>query len=85
MLWNYLQPSGKVTILIGPEGDFTPEELMDASSAGFVPVSLGPSRYRTETAGIVACQSVKMYEVISKIIIKPSPEQNGDHQRGRVI
>jgi 16S rRNA (uracil1498-N3)-methyltransferase len=40
-------------LLIGPEGDFTTEELSYAAEAGFIPVSLGPSRLRTETAGIV--------------------------------
>jgi 16S rRNA (uracil1498-N3)-methyltransferase len=68
MLWSYLQPSGNVTILIGPEGDFSPEELNEAVSSGFVPVSLGPSRYRTETAGVVACHTVRMHEINSTLI-----------------
>ena len=38
--------------LIGPEGDFSPEEVQTAVAAGFVPVSLGESRMRTETAGV---------------------------------
>ena len=41
-------------ILIGPEGDFTPLEVEDALAKGFVPVTLGKNRLRTETAGIVA-------------------------------
>jgi 16S rRNA (uracil1498-N3)-methyltransferase len=41
--------------LIGPEGDFTPDELHMAKEKGFEPVSLGVSRLRTETAGLVAC------------------------------
>lgn len=41
-------------ILIGPEGDFTPQEIEEALRAGFSPVSLGATRLRTETAGIVA-------------------------------
>jgi 16S rRNA (uracil1498-N3)-methyltransferase len=41
-------------ILIGPEGDFTPREINDALVAGFLPVSLGSTRLRTETAGLVA-------------------------------
>jgi 16S rRNA (uracil1498-N3)-methyltransferase len=45
-------------ILIGPEGDFTVEELNLALKSGFQPVHLGPSRLRTETAGIAACYSV---------------------------
>jgi 16S rRNA (uracil1498-N3)-methyltransferase len=45
-------------ILIGPEGDFTTEEIRSAVDAGFNPVHLGKSRLRTETAGIAACHSV---------------------------
>jgi 16S rRNA (uracil1498-N3)-methyltransferase len=41
-------------ILIGPEGDFTPNEVETALAAKFIPVSLGHNRLRTETAGIVA-------------------------------
>jgi 16S rRNA (uracil1498-N3)-methyltransferase len=41
-------------ILIGPEGDFTPEELALALEQGYLPVSLGKTRLRTETAGITA-------------------------------
>jgi 16S rRNA (uracil1498-N3)-methyltransferase len=41
-------------ILIGPEGDFTPEEIQLALQNDFVPVSLGNTRLRTETAGVVA-------------------------------
>jgi 16S rRNA (uracil1498-N3)-methyltransferase len=42
-------------VLIGPEGDFAPEEIALAVKHGFIPVSLGVNRLRTETAGIVAC------------------------------
>ena len=42
-------------ILIGPEGDFSKEEIQEAISTGYIPVSLGDSRLRTETAGVVAC------------------------------
>jgi 16S rRNA (uracil1498-N3)-methyltransferase len=42
-------------VLIGPEGDFTEEESSLARKKGFIPVSLGNSRLRTETAGLVAC------------------------------
>lgn len=45
----------KYLILIGPEGDFSQEELTLAIQHDFVKVSLGPSRLRTETAGISAC------------------------------
>ena len=41
-------------VIIGPEGDFSPAEIEMALKAGFKPVSLGPSRLRTETAALVA-------------------------------
>lgn len=41
-------------VLIGPEGDFTEDELAESIKAGYLPVSLGDTRLRTETAGIVA-------------------------------
>jgi len=53
---NNLLPGKDVMVMIGPEGDFTPEEVNLARENGFLPISLGPSRLRTETAGLVACQ-----------------------------
>jgi len=47
-------PQSTSIILIGPEGDFTPDEIERALQQGFVPVSLGDTRLRTETAGVVA-------------------------------
>ncbi len=47
-------------VLIGPEGDFSPEELKTAIDLGFRKVSLGMSRLRTETAGVVACHVVNL-------------------------
>ena len=44
-----------ICILIGPEGDFSKNEVDLAIEDGFKPLSLGDSRLRTETAGIVAC------------------------------
>ncbi|MGN0201640.1 MAG: RsmE family RNA methyltransferase [Candidatus Cryptobacteroides sp.] len=44
----------QVTVLIGPEGDFSPAEAELALQHGFIPVSLGPSRLRTETAAVTA-------------------------------
>ena len=49
-----------VMVLIGPEGDFSPEEVALAKENGFVPVSLGEARLRTETAAIVACHTVQL-------------------------
>ena len=47
-----------ITILIGPEGDFTPNEIKSALSKGYAPVAMGKTRLRTETAAIVACTIV---------------------------
>ncbi len=52
------QPHKKVLLLIGPEGDFSTKEIELAKEKGFVPVTLGETRLRTETAAIVACHSV---------------------------
>jgi 16S rRNA (uracil1498-N3)-methyltransferase len=45
-------------ILIGPEGDFDPDEVRQAIAYGFESIHLGTSRLRTETAGIAACHSI---------------------------
>lgn len=45
-------------VLIGPEGDFSPEEVQLALHNGFQPVLLGNARLRTETAGVVACHTI---------------------------
>jgi len=50
-----------VLILIGPEGDFTLEEVEMVSSIGFVEASLGPFIYRSETAGIMACHAFNLF------------------------
>jgi 16S rRNA (uracil1498-N3)-methyltransferase len=49
-----LPPAEDVLVLIGPEGDFVPEEIALAQAGEFLPLSLGESRLRTETAGVVA-------------------------------
>jgi 16S rRNA (uracil1498-N3)-methyltransferase len=49
-----LQPGQNAVVLIGPEGDFSEEEIALALECGFQPVSLGPSRLRTETAALYA-------------------------------
>lgn len=54
-LQQAMQPGQNTLILIGPEGDFTPAEVQLALEQGFQPVSLGNTRLRTETAGMVAC------------------------------
>lgn len=57
-LKNEITPKSKTTILIGPEGDFSEKEIKLAITKNFVPVTLGKTRLRTETAAIVACHSV---------------------------
>lgn len=52
-------------VLIGPEGDFSPEEVRLAIDNGFVPVSLGDARLRTETAAMVACHTVQLINQMS--------------------
>lgn len=53
-LADELTANGSALVLIGPEGDFTLEEVRAAQAAGFRPISLGESRLRTETAALVA-------------------------------
>jgi 16S rRNA (uracil1498-N3)-methyltransferase len=55
-----LQKNSDIIILIGPEGDFSPEEIKKALNDNWKPVSLGESRLRTETAAIVACHTVAL-------------------------
>jgi 16S rRNA (uracil1498-N3)-methyltransferase len=57
-LKSVLKPNENVTLLIGPEGDFSEKEIALALENDYVPVSLGNTRLRTETAAVVACHSV---------------------------
>jgi len=57
-LKNELAPNQDITILIGPEGDFSIKEIELAIKNKFIPVTFGDTRLRTETAAIVACHSV---------------------------
>ncbi len=56
-LKKVLKPNEDATILIGPEGDFSTNEINLALEANFIPVTLGETRLRTETAAVVACHS----------------------------
>ena len=58
LLRDVLHPDEDAVILVGPEGDFSPEEVELAIENGFLTISLGNSRLRTETAGIVACHTI---------------------------
>lgn len=53
--------SNQITVLIGPEGDFSTKEIEVALQNKFTPITLGESRLRTETAGIVAVQSIAFF------------------------
>lgn len=57
-LKSIVVPSTDYTILIGPEGDFSNKEIELAFNNNYIPVSLGETRLRTETAAIVACHSI---------------------------
>ena len=58
LLSRIYRPGENALVLIGPEGDFSEEEVESAINQGFVPVSLGESRLRTETAALTACQII---------------------------
>jgi len=60
LLQNVCQPRQDTLILIGPEGDFSPKEVQQAEDCGFIPVSLGQFRLRTETAALFACSAVQL-------------------------
>ena len=59
-LCNLYDKGSDVLVLIGPEGDFSKDEVELAKANGFVPVSLGEARLRTETAAIVACHTIQL-------------------------
>ena len=60
LLKDVLTKGEDALVLIGPEGDFSEEEVKKAIEKGFVPISLGKSRLRTETAALVACHTMNM-------------------------
>ncbi|WP_179007947.1 16S rRNA (uracil(1498)-N(3))-methyltransferase [Winogradskyella forsetii] len=59
-LKSELKSATDCTILIGPEGDFSVKEIEMALANNFIPVTLGETRLRTETAAIAACHSVAL-------------------------
>lgn len=61
LLKEAIVPGEDALILIGPEGDFSEEEVAKAMEAGFQPVSLGKSRLRTETAAFVAAHTLNLF------------------------
>ena len=53
-------PAHDAVVVIGPEGDFTPEEIAQADQSGFLPVTLGDSRLRTETAALMVVCAINL-------------------------
>ena len=60
LLRDIMLPGQDALVLIGPEGDFSEEEVRKAEARGFFPISLGKSRLRTETAALVACHILNL-------------------------
>lgn len=58
LLSRSFRPGADAVVLIGPEGDFSPEEIQAAVDAGFQPISLGDARLRTETAALTALETL---------------------------
>lgn len=65
LLAKSLKPNEPVSILIGPEGDFSPEEIQTALAKDWIPVTLGDNRLRTETAALVAVDTVHIFNQIN--------------------
>jgi 16S rRNA (uracil1498-N3)-methyltransferase len=59
-LGDALHGPGDITVLIGPEGDFIEEEINLLKQKGYLPISLGNNRLRTETAALVACTELSL-------------------------
>lgn len=64
---NEYQANQDTIILIGPEGDFSKEEINLALENGYKPISLGDNRLRTETAALVACNTCHIINQINQI------------------
>jgi 16S rRNA (uracil1498-N3)-methyltransferase len=65
LLSKVYHPGEDVLVLIGPEGDFSEDEIALACKEGFTPISLGESRLRTETAALTACQIIHIINQIA--------------------
>jgi 16S rRNA (uracil1498-N3)-methyltransferase len=57
-LKEFIEPKQSLTILIGPEGDFSPTEITKSIDSNYIPITLGEARLRTETAALVAVQNI---------------------------
>lgn len=63
-LFQLAKPSGSYLVLIGPEGDFSTQEIQLSLTQKFKPCSLGASRLRTETAGLVAVHTLNLIQTL---------------------
>jgi len=66
LLSKQIVPGSKVRILIGPEGDFSEEEIQLALDNGYIPISLGDQRLRTETAALASVHTIHVINELSK-------------------
>lgn len=60
-LQDSISSGDSILVLIGPEGDFSPTEIAQAQEAGYLPITLGNARLRTETAALAACFEVSLF------------------------
>tara|TARA_B100000787_G_scaffold159892_2_gene138466 strand:- start:46066 stop:46773 length:708 start_codon:yes stop_codon:yes gene_type:complete len=58
VLKKIVNPKESITVLIGPEGDFSPSEISKSIEKNYIPITMGKARLRTETAGLVAVQNI---------------------------
>ncbi|MEL6305747.1 MAG: 16S rRNA (uracil(1498)-N(3))-methyltransferase [Bacteroidota bacterium] len=65
LLTDFLPPQEDVVFLVGPEGDFSENEIQSALDLEYVPVTLGKNRLRTETAAVMTCASFALFEETS--------------------
>lgn len=63
-LYRTARPGHSYCVLVGPEGDFSPQEVTMALQNRFTPISLGTNRLRTETAGIAVCHTLNLINEI---------------------
>ncbi|QRQ99985.1 RsmE family RNA methyltransferase [Dyadobacter sandarakinus] len=63
-VFSKVKQHSDTSLLIGPEGDFTPEEVSLALDHGFETVSLGPTRLRTETAAVSGCHAINLAQFL---------------------
>lgn len=66
LLSKEIKPGAKVRVLIGPEGDFSEEEIQLAIDNGYTPISLGDQRLRTETAALASVHTIHIINELAK-------------------